>query len=95
MAYIDQGVLALDATFQKRVQVAMLTTAKNVQAELSTTANHPNRANYAKLVLNNPAAYLLAYCEVITTNAVLVGTSLDSDIQFTSDSIWNSMAGVI
>jgi hypothetical protein len=95
MAYTDQASLAKDAIFQIRVRVAMLTAAVAVQSELTSIPNHTNRSNYAKLVLNAPDSYLYPFAQAVTTNAAITAASLDSDIQFQSNSIWNAMAGVI
>lgn len=95
MAFVDQYALALDVTFQKRILVAMETAATQVQTEDVGTANHTNRANYAKLVLANPGAYLLPFCQAVVTNAAITSASLDSDLQFQVNSIWNAMAGTI
>lgn len=95
MAYIDQHNLSQDSVFKNRVRVAMLTGATNVQAEATSTTNHTNRSNYAKLVLNDPDSYINAFCEAVTTNAGIVSSSLDSDIQFTVNSLWNDLSGTI
>lgn len=95
MSYLSQYALALDSTFQQRVLVAMETAATQVQAEISTTVNHINRANYAKLVLSSPQAYIVPVCEAVITNAAITGASLDSDIQFAVNSLWSALAGVI
>ncbi|MCA1685081.1 MAG: hypothetical protein LC745_03685 [Planctomycetia bacterium] len=95
MAYIDQYDLSDDTVFRKRVRIAMLTAAANVQAEATSTANHTNRANYAKLVLNAPDAYIAAFSQATCTNAAITSTSLDGDLQFEVNSIWNAMAGTI
>lgn len=93
MAYTTQLSLAHETTFQGKVLVAMASTAKNVQAEDSGTANHANRSGYARSVLNNPNLYLFPFCLAVVTNAAINSASLDSDIQFTVDSLWNAMAG--
>jgi hypothetical protein len=95
MAYVDQAALAKDAIFQIRVRVAMLIAATSVQSELNTVVNHVNRSNYAKLVLNDPDLYLYPFAQAITTNAAITAASLDSDIQFQANAVWNALAGVI
>ena len=54
----DQAGLAKDLGFLPRVEVAMCAAAIAVQAEAPATANHANRAAYAKLVLNAPESYV-------------------------------------
>lgn len=57
--------------------------------------NHTNRANYAKLVLNAPGSYNQIFSEAVTTNVAIVAASLDSDIQFAVNSLWDALAGVV
>lgn len=95
MSNISQDNLARDAQFLQRVRVAMVSTAIAVQSELNTTPNHTNRSNYAKLVLNSPDSYVLDFSEATVSNAAITAASLDSDIQFQVNSVWNALAGVI
>src|SRR5687767_10066831 len=82
MAYKDQWNLASDDEFKRRAQVAICSAAIAIQAEAPATPNHPNRANYAKLVLNSPDSYMplfaLAICAV---DPALTPASPDATIQ--------------
>src|SRR5688500_15655926 len=79
MAYRDQWNLATDDNFLRRVEVAMCSAAISIQGESTGTANHTNRANYAKLVLNNPEGYMpLFSMAVCAYNAALTAASADS-----------------
>lgn len=95
MAYVDQAALAKDSAFEERVRVAMLTAAIAVANESNATTNHTNRAKYSTLVLSNPEQYASQFSEAVATNATINISSLDSDILFTVNSMWNAMAGVI
>ena len=93
--YVSQDNLAHDSQFLQRVRVAMVTAAVQVQAEVNTTDNHTNRSNYAKLVLNAPDAYVQQFANAVVSNAAITTASIDSDIAFTVNSIFNAMAGTI
>lgn len=95
MSFVTQYSLALDSIFQQRVLVAVETAATDVQSESTGTVNHTNRANYATKVLNAPLSYLEPFCFAVVTNAAITSGSLDSDIQFEVNSLWNAMAGTI
>ena len=96
MAFVDQAALSRDSIFVERVRVAMLVAAANVQAEAGGTANHANRANYAKLVLNAPETYAHTFANAVAaTNGSIVAGSTDSDIQFVVNGLWSAMAGTI
>lgn len=91
MAYIDQITLGQDATFQKRVKEAALTAATQIYTELPT-AKTPLRIRYATLVLNQQVNFQ-AIVDAVCTNAVITAASLDSDIQFQVNAVWNALAG--
>lgn len=95
MAYVNQYALALDSVFQQKVFVAMVTAAIAVQAEIPATANHTNRSNYAKLVLNNPAFYVVSFSQSVVCNVAITGASIDSDIQFAVNANFSALAGMI
>lgn len=93
MTYIDQYNTSQDSVFQRRVRVAMLTSATNVLAEDPATANHAARAAYANKVLNAPVSYVDIFAEAVCTNAIITVDSVDGDIQFTVNGLWNALAG--
>lgn len=95
MSFVTADNLAHDSIFLQKVRVAITTAAVAVQAEDPGTANHTNRTNYAKLVLNSPDAYLQPFSNAAVANVAISAASTDSDIQFTINSIWNAMAGMV
>jgi hypothetical protein len=100
-AYNTQNDLARDGVFLTRVKVAMTTQAVNVQAEANTTANHTNRANYAKLVLNSPDAYAPLFSNACVTqndpatSALMTASISDANLGNVCSALWNALAGVI
>ena len=96
MAYRDQWNLATDDNFMRRVEVAMCGAAIAIQGESTGTANHTNRANYAKLVLNNPESYMPLFSMAICAyDSALAAASTDSAIQNDVNAVWNALAGTI
>ena len=98
MAFVDQYALAKDATFSQRVQVAMMTAAVQIAAEaksgVSTTV-YDKRQQLATMTLQSGGnATLQWFIWAVVTNAAVTGSSTDSDIQFTINSMWNAIAGV-
>jgi len=96
MSYVTQYALAFDSVFQQKVMVAMLNIGVAIQGEAVNTTNHTNRANYAKLVMNNPQNYLLAFSQAITAyDAALTQSTADATIQNDVSAVWNALAGTI
>ena len=96
MSYVTQYALAQDSVFLQRVQVAMDNVAVSIQGEAPATTNHTNRANYAKIVLANPAAYAPAFALAICSyDATLLSASLDATIQADVSACWTALAGTI
>jgi hypothetical protein len=100
VALIDQYNCAQDVVFRQRVEVSMLAAAIAIQSEATTVANHTNRSNYAKLVLNNPGQYSPLFAEAIcANNAALtvqsLGTITDATINSGVSAVWNSLAGML
>ena len=84
-SYLDQANLALDPTFQKRVQSAMVTGALTIQAESSTVANHYRRVSLSVLILNNPATYSALFVQSVATDAsVISDATANSTVAITS-----------
>lgn len=98
MAYTDQAALAADATFQSRVRVAMVTAAVQIAAEAKggqdTTVYDKRQALVARVLPDAGAGMLAAFCWATAENAGITGSSLDSDIQFQVNSVWNALAGI-
>ena len=98
MAYIDQATLAADVTFRARVRMAMMTAAVQISAE-ALGQEDPNV--YGKrqtltgvVLLGSGGNYLDAFAWAVAQNATITGASLDSDIQFQVNAVWNALAGV-
>ncbi|GII89629.1 hypothetical protein Ssi03_76190 [Sphaerisporangium siamense] len=97
MAYIDQANLAADATFQLRLKVAMATAATQIAGEAKaqmSDAVYAKRQALAADVLRQPAKWVESFAWAVTSNAAITAASLDSDIQFTVNSMWSDIAGV-
>ena len=100
MALIDQYKASNDLNFRQRVEMALCNAAVSIQSEATTTANHTNRANYAKLVLNNPTNYSSLFAEAIcgydaTLTVQNLSTITDAAIQSGVSAVWNALAGTI
>lgn len=94
MTLLSQSDIAYQPTFQAKVLQAMVTAAINVQAELTSTANHQNRALYAKAILNAPQQYVLAFA-LGAVSQLIDNTATDATIQTTVNSLWNAFAGTV
>jgi hypothetical protein len=95
MSLLTNGQLAQDGEFKLRVKMAMVGTAKDVSAETPTQfIAYVKRANYATVVMNTPDEKVTAFAYAVASNPVINGSSSDSDIQFTVNSLFNALAGV-
>ena len=93
MSYAAQYTLATDAAaFLPRVEIAICTAAIQIQAEAGNTANHTARSRLAGQVLNDPPGWAKLFAKAVATNAAITAASLDSDIQFTVNSMWDAFA---
>ena len=96
MALKEQLTPARDDGFMVRILVAMCAVSIQVQAEPPATANHANRAAYAKLVLNDPERYTALFSLAICANdPTLTSASPDSAIQTGISAVWNALAGTV
>ncbi len=96
MVFRDQWNLATDDNFKRRVEIAMLGAAIAIQGESTGTANHTNRANYAKLVLNDPERYMPLFSLAICAyDGALTSGSDDTAIQGDVSAVWNALAGTV
>ena len=99
MAFADQAALADDAEFRSRVRVALATAASQVMGEDRTGYSDDHfgqRQSLAYQVLTTAAggAWLEAFVWGTVQNAAITGSSVDSDIQFQVNAMWDDMAGV-
>ncbi len=92
----DQWSLATDDDFKRRVEIAMLGAAIAIQGEPAQTDNHTNRANYARLVLNDPERYMPLFSLAICAyDGALTSASVDTAIQNDVSAVWNALAGTV
>jgi hypothetical protein len=99
----DFTTISTNVGFQGRCQYALTVAAVNVVAEANNTANHQQRVNYAKTVINGTAS-ILPVALAVLTNASIAAEAVasttpdyaipDSDIQFAVNSLFNALAGV-
>jgi hypothetical protein len=95
--YSDAADLATNPAFLRKVQVAMVTAAIEVAQE----AQEPTpSADYWRLrralsvnVLTDPVVWAPKFAWAAASNVALTSESTDSDIQFTVNSQWASIAG--
>lgn len=98
MALVDQDNLSHDSVFRQRIRMCLCLSAAAVQAEPAQTANHVNRSNFARSVLNSPDAYVGAMSAAVAcdpNNAGISARSTDSDLEFTTNALFNALAGII
>jgi hypothetical protein len=98
MAYLDQAALAADVDFQSRVRVAIVTAAVDVMGEAKgamTDTVFNKRQVFAYQVLGNSLGYLERFVWAVVANVAITGASVDGDIQFTVNSLWGDLSGVV
>lgn len=97
MTYATQATLAADAAFQARVRVAIVTAAVDVMGEAKTMDDtvFNKRQSFAFQVISDSAGYLERFVWAVVANVAISSGSTDSDIQFTVNSIWDDLSGVI
>jgi hypothetical protein len=100
----DLMAIARNEKFQDRVRYDIQKAAVSVMAEDSSTASHPQRITYARLILDGNVQ-ILSFCIAVVTNSTISTEATldpqvadfgipDSDIEFTVNSLFNSFAGV-
>lgn len=96
MALADQAQLARFPVFRDRVLLAAVQAARDVAAE--APGDDPRRddlrGTLAINVLNDPEGYVDRFAWAVAANVAITFESTDSDIQFTVNSTWDSIAGV-
>lgn len=98
MTLTQEFAAAQDTTFIDRVLVAGVAFAINVvQSEDPLTANHQNRATYARDFVSRPMTLAPALAQgVIALNAVADGATLtDTVVNNSVAAIWNIFAGIV
>jgi hypothetical protein len=97
MALEDNYDLPRIPSFQRKIEVAMMSTARNVTNE-SINSNyltyHNKRSELAKSILNGPQNYVEPFAKNAAAVGTLSYTSSDGDIQYVVNQIFDSIAGV-
>lgn len=95
--YSDAADLATNPSFLRKVQVAMVTAAIAVAQEPqepTPTADYWRlRRALSVNVLMDPVAWAPKFAWAAVSNVALTSESTDSDVQFTINSQWASIAG--
>jgi hypothetical protein len=99
VAFTDQATLADDPAFRGRVRIAVATAAVQVMGEDKTAysdVHFGKRQALAYEVLRSAASGICLEMFVWATvqNAAITGSSLDSDIQYQVNQVWDDLAGV-
>lgn len=97
MSYATQAALAIDAAFQARIRVAMVTAAVFITNEAKggrTDSVFNKRVAFAYQVLSNSNGYLDRMSWAVIANPAITAASTDTDLQNEVRSLWNSMSGV-
>lgn len=98
-------LLAQSPSFQSRVEMTLCTVAVTVLNESGVGANHAKRAQYATLVLANPASMAQAAAVTVARSENVKGTIAitddgpttsvtDAALESQVTSLWNVLAGV-
>jgi hypothetical protein len=100
MTFLEQIELAEDGEFQARVRQAAITAAAAIMADQpdntpQAIAAHALRAKLALEVLRNPSAWARPIAAAVVTNAAVTAESTDSDLQWTVNSLWDALAGIV
>jgi hypothetical protein len=100
MTFLEQIEMAEDGEFQARVRQAAITAAAAIMADQpdntpQAIAKHSLRAKLALDVLRNPSAWARPIAAAVVTNAAVTAESTDSDLQWTVNSLWDALAGIV
>lgn len=99
--YIGLGQIAQQSEFQNRVRYALFLAAGNAFTEDGGTPNHATRAAFASKVFNGQYDLLSAAMGVLTNPTIASGADAaisgngisDGDLQFSMNSIYETLAG--
>lgn len=96
VALEDAFVLARLDSFRERVEAAVVKAAVDVAAEAADPSERSRlrRALSARVLENREGIdYASRFALAVAVNPVITKQSVDGDIQFTVNSIWDAMAG--
>lgn len=94
-SFAECAYLAGYPPFVDRVRIAMVTAAQQIGEEtpdVTTDYRRLRRALSVK-VLSDPDSWAPKFAVAVVTNVAISIASTDSDIQFTVNSMWDSIAG--
>jgi hypothetical protein len=98
MGYTEQLTLLSDQSFRDRVTMAMVSAALDVQGE-AETPDHPTyyakRSALAVGALTSPSMFADRFVWACAANVAINAESSDSDIQYTVNSVFSDLAGVM
>ena len=77
--------------FRKKVEHAIVKSALAIKAAGPEVLGGERKA-LARLVLYDPVAYAALFAKAVVTNAAITSASIDSDIEFTVNSMWDAFA---
>jgi len=87
--------LGADPVWRGRCQAAGIQAAADVMAEPASTTGHAERTAFANKVLLNPSLMSPAMAFGVAAQPGITGPdATDSDIQFTTNALWNAWSGV-
>ncbi len=95
MSLLSQQSDGTDNALVRRIEQAVLAAALVIQAEPVSTANHANRATYAKLVLNAPDTYAPFFALAAVSDGTTTKDSTDTALVNRVIAIFNALAGTI
>lgn len=100
MDFLEQIELAEDGAFQARVRQAAITAAVQIMADRPANtpqaiARHALRARLALEVLRNPSNWARPIAAMVVTNVAITAESVDGDIQWTVNGMWDALSGVV
>jgi hypothetical protein len=91
----EQYRLGADPTWRARCQSAGIQAATNVLAEDGATNGHAERAAFANKVMLQPSLQSQAMAFGVAAQPGITGAeATDSDILFTTNSLWDAWSGV-
>jgi hypothetical protein len=95
MSFFDQQQLANSSDFQLKVRHAMLKSAIAIMAETMSADYHEERAAFAQVALGEPERTGQRVAQCVVTNDNIDSESSDADIEYTVNTMWNALSGVI
>jgi len=95
MALIDQYTVSQDATFQKRIEVAIIKAAIDVANEATSVPNHTSRLFLAHQVLGNSTQFVEPFSLGVASDATIDTNSSDTVISTRVAAIWDAYASRI